>query len=68
MWYSAENSDASIKCTFLKTRQLGIWSMKMVLIPSINIVYIRTCLKIFPLTDSEVHYLKYTLAWKSEKF
>jgi len=40
--------------------------MKMVLIPSINIVYTRTCLKIFPVTDSEVHYLKYILAWKSE--
>ena len=66
IWYTAENSDASIKCIFLKTRQVGIWSMKMLLIPCINIAYMRICLKIFPVTDSVVHYLKYILAWESE--
>ena len=34
-----ENFDASIECTFLKTRLVGIWSMKMMLITDINIVY-----------------------------
>ena len=34
-----ENFDASIECTFLKTRLVGIWSMKMMLITGINIVY-----------------------------
>jgi len=30
---------ASIECTFLKTREICILSMKMVLFPCINIVY-----------------------------
>jgi len=36
---TAKNFHASTKSTFLKTRWVGIWSMKMTLIPSINIVY-----------------------------
>jgi len=44
MWYTAENSDGITECTFLKTRQVSIWSMKMVLIPCTNIVYRWICL------------------------
>ena len=36
---TVKNFDASTKSTFFKTRWVGIWSMKMMLIPSINIVY-----------------------------
>jgi len=37
----------------LKARESGIWSMKMVFIPCINIVYRRICLKIFLITDND---------------
>ena len=32
-----ENLDAAIECTFLKTRWVGVWSVKMALITCINI-------------------------------
>ena len=38
-WETVENFYASTECTFLKTRQVGIWSVKMMIIPFINIVY-----------------------------
>ena len=38
MWYTVENFYASIKCPFLKIRQVGVWSMKMALISCINSV------------------------------
>ena len=36
MWYTVENFDASIECTFL-TCLVVMWSVKMVLIPCLNI-------------------------------
>jgi hypothetical protein len=39
MCYSVGNSDASIKSTSSKTRQVGTWSMKMVQISSINAMH-----------------------------
>jgi len=53
-----ENSDASTECTFMNTWRVGIWSVKMVLIPGINTVYKWTCLKIFFNIYSEVHFLE----------
>ena len=50
-----ENFDASIKCTFLETRYFGTWSLKIVLIPCINIVYKLICLQNFLIIDNEVH-------------
>jgi len=46
----------SIEHTFLKTRCVDIWSMKMmVLLPCINIVYRLICLKNLLPIDNEVH-------------
>ena len=36
LWYTVENFDASIECTFL-TCLVVMWSVKMVLIPCLNI-------------------------------
>jgi len=33
--------DASIVCTFLKSRKFYNWSMKMVFIPYINLYYVQ---------------------------
>jgi hypothetical protein len=55
MWQTVENFDTSIESTIVKTAQDSIWSMTMVLIPCINIVYRLVCLKYFLITDNEVH-------------
>ena len=58
MWQNVENFYATIECTFFKKKekiQVGIWSMKMVLIPCVNIVYRRIYLKNFLIIDNEVH-------------
>jgi len=34
-----ENIDVNTECTFVQTWNIGIWSLKTVLIPSINTVY-----------------------------
>ena len=47
-----ENCTASIECTFLKSRKVEIWSMKMIFIPCINIVYRRICIKNFLIKDN----------------
>jgi hypothetical protein len=52
-WYFVENFYVSIECTSLKTIQVGIWSKMM--IPCINIVYRRICVKDFLIIDNEVH-------------
>jgi hypothetical protein len=39
MQQTVENSDPSTECTFVKTRLVSIWSVKMVLISCINVVY-----------------------------
>jgi len=44
MLQNVANFEASRKCIFQKTRQVGIRSMKMVLFPGINIVYRWICL------------------------
>jgi len=44
---NVKNFHASTKSTFLKTRWVGIWSIKMMLIPSINIVYRWICFTLF---------------------
>jgi len=38
---------------FLKTSQVGIWPVKMVLIPCMNIVYSRICFKNFLIIDNK---------------
>jgi hypothetical protein len=40
-----ENFDTSIKCTFLKIRQVGDWSLKILFIPGINVIYRWICFK-----------------------
>ena len=50
-----ENSDDRIECIFLKTREFGNWSMKIVLIPCINTVHFRICLKIVFIFKKEIH-------------
>ena len=39
MWHTVEKFDASIECTFLTSCLVVMWSVKMVLIPCLNIVY-----------------------------
>jgi len=45
-WWTVENFYANTEYTFLKTRYVGIGSLKVMFIPCINIVYGRICLKI----------------------
>ena len=52
---TVKNFDASTKSTFLTTRWVGIWSMKMMLIPSFNIVYRLIFFTIFLIINNEVH-------------
>jgi hypothetical protein len=51
---TAENSDASVTA-FLNKREVDTWSMRMVLIHCIDIVYRLIILKIFLITESEIH-------------
>jgi hypothetical protein len=41
--------------TLLKTREVGNWSVKLILIPSVDTVYSRISLKMFLVIYNEVH-------------
>jgi len=62
-WQTVENFCASIHCSCFNTRQVGVWSMKMMLIPCIYVLSRLTCLKNFLPLHNEFHERKYVLAW-----
>jgi hypothetical protein len=53
-WLIVYNFHAGIEWNFLERWKVVVWSMKMVLIPCINIVYSLICLKIFLVIYNEV--------------
>jgi len=54
MWYTVENFDASIECTFL-TCLVVTWSLKIVLLPCLSIANGLISSKIFLAINSEVY-------------
>jgi len=58
---------ASIEYTFLKIWQFGIWSMQLMLISCINIVYTLLCFTYFLIIDNDVYERTYILDWNRYK-
>jgi hypothetical protein len=53
----------SLACTFLRTWEVGNWSMKMVLVPRVNTAYSWISLKMFSVIYNKIHYWKHVLTW-----